>query len=313
MADSLHAILMRSEREPAVFQADQVSAWPEGDLEAWGAVGVLRPMPPAGSLPCPGCEHVGDIVYLNNASAEACAYVTCPRCGPSPVCRTDLRRWRVDVERLAEFVLAAIVTVPKLTVVVAGRLWRVGQSTGYSADVPVFFARQLHRKDTAAMLERARLPARAVLFAPFHLIGETDVDSGLLIMPLTTVASYSAGTIQLDHDQIRERLAEWPARQAGAKARRPVRKRSSRAAEIAVLTREMQDHLRAARDYAVCTRDHTGESQLLPRPTQGELAHRIGASQWTVSRCLHDSEARELKYLWQLSVDLDRILDYRHS
>ncbi|MHB0960894.1 MAG: DNA methyltransferase [Pirellulaceae bacterium] len=46
----------------------------------------------------------------------------------------------------------------------------------------------------------------------------------------------------------------------------------SRLVVIEMLTREMQEHLRAARDHAVDTQDRTGTPQLLPRPQRDFLA-----------------------------------------
>ena len=88
------------------------------------------------------------------------------------------------------------------------------------------------------------------------------------------------------------------------------RKRSQRTAEIAALVAELREYLRTARDYAVATRQQTGEAKLLPRPTQLELERRLGISQCNISRCLKDPDARELQFLWKLALDRERILAY---
>ena len=315
MFDALHAILKRSEREPAVFHADQVAVWPQGELDRWVASGVLQPISPASSLPtlCCGGEQVGEVVFLTDADAgRVSAYVSCPHCGPSPLSPAALRRWRVDLERLTHVVFAEIDVAPQSVCLEAGRLWRVGKASKVAGGFVAFFGRQLHRHDAGEILNRARIPNRAVVFSPWYLPATVAGDHGPLILPLTdVVSSASNGTIRFDRDQVVDRLAEWLQTRPSAE-KRAARKRASRAADIAALTRELKDHLRAARDHAVCTSDRTGRASLLPRPTQEELARRIGSSQWTVSRCLNDPEARELNYLWELAADVDRLLGSAH-
>lgn len=87
-------------------------------------------------------------------------------------------------------------------------------------------------------------------------------------------------------------------------------KRGSRTALIEALTRELEVHLRGARDYALSMQERTGTPQLLPRPKMELLARKLGVHKSTVSRCFEDATARELRFLWDLAADLDRILSH---
>ena len=80
-------------------------------------------------------------------------------------------------------------------------------------------------------------------------------------------------------------------------------------AVIEMLTHEMQEHLRAVRDHAVDALDRTGTPQLLPRPSRDLLARKVGVHKSRVTRAFQDTEARELRFLWDLAADLDRILE----
>lgn len=77
---------------------------------------------------------------------------------------------------------------------------------------------------------------------------------------------------------------------------------------ISRLMKAMIEHVRSARDYAHVTQRQMGLPQLLPRPTQRQLASQLGVSQASVNRCLTDPTARELQHLWNLAVDVDRIM-----
>jgi hypothetical protein len=86
------------------------------------------------------------------------------------------------------------------------------------------------------------------------------------------------------------------------------RKRASRTALIELLRREIEEHLRSARDYARATQDRTGTPLLLPRPSMEHLARRFRVHKSTISRCLRDKGAATLRMLWDVAADLDRIL-----
>jgi len=88
------------------------------------------------------------------------------------------------------------------------------------------------------------------------------------------------------------------------------RKRASRAGAIDALKKELKEHIRAAADHLRSRRDLGAGPAMLPRPTQAELARRIGSPPYTVSRCLRDPTARELQILWQTANDPQAILQY---
>jgi len=85
-------------------------------------------------------------------------------------------------------------------------------------------------------------------------------------------------------------------------------KRASRAALIELLSKHMKDHIIAAQEHARSTAERHGLAELLPRPSQRLLAKLTRASESAVSRCLHDPAARELRLLWEIAGDLDRLL-----
>jgi hypothetical protein len=289
-----------------VFLADQVACWPKGDLEHWLATGVLKPISPARSLPCLSCggDHVGEVVFLDGAEPrQVRAYLPCPNCGPSPVELDDLRRWRVDIEQLIQTTVGKSVDQDQFSVMHANRLWRIGKAAGDVGNLTVFFGRQFHRQDTAAILQSARIPTKAVVLVPFHV---PTVQCETLVLPLIDLV---AENCQVNMTYLGQRLQEWLERRDPAGKRAP-RKRTQRTAEIAALVAELREHLRTARDYALATRQQTGEAKLLPRPTQVELERRLGVSQCNVSRCLKDPDARELQFLWKLALDKERILAY---
>jgi len=107
-------------------------------------------------------------------------------------------------------------------------------------------------------------------------------------------------TIHVDTEKI-EAIIE-PDKSASNK---PVARRGNRTAHIEKLVAELKEHYRTSRDnyYAV--------GELLPRPTQAELAKRIGTRQDDVSRCLNDPGAILLRTLWKNAEDIRAVIECR--
>jgi hypothetical protein len=107
-----------------------------------------------------------------------------------------------------------------------------------------------------------------------------------------------------------ERLALWW--EESHQPNRQVRtlKRGTRAAKIDMLTEEMIAHLQAAKAHADSSMDFGRAPELLPRPSQKDLADRTGLTPSDVSRCLRDPSARELQILWKTALNLRAILEF---
>lgn len=91
--------------------------------------------------------------------------------------------------------------------------------------------------------------------------------------------------------------------------RRP-RKRAERAAAIELLTEELRRHVRAAREHIQSAVDFGREPELLPRPSQKELAQRVGLTVSAACRCFNDPRAQELRLLWDVVADLNSLMQY---
>lgn len=94
---------------------------------------------------------------------------------------------------------------------------------------------------------------------------------------------------------------------------RRIRKRAERAANIESLTKELKEHIRAARNHAQSLVDVSREPELLPRPSQKDLAKRVGITASAASRCFNDSSAMELRLLWETAGDLNALLKFVRS
>jgi len=85
----------------------------------------------------------------------------------------------------------------------------------------------------------------------------------------------------------------------------PVPRHGNRTANIERLTRELYQHLSAARD---CVWE-TGE--LLPRPSLQKLGEMAGLAKHVVTRCMQDPDADKLRYCWNLANDIKGVQEWK--
>lgn len=94
------------------------------------------------------------------------------------------------------------------------------------------------------------------------------------------------------------------------RAAQPKKKRDTRASAIDRIKGALREHLLAAKAHARATAA-ASEVELLPRPTQAQLAKQLGLSESAVSRCLTREPDRELQIMWVAATDLDSVQKYR--
>jgi hypothetical protein len=222
-----------------------------------------------------------------------------------------LQTWDLTFTQFIDVVFAGIPFAGFRDEIVRNRVWCLGKKRWAGASRSVFFARALHRQDAWSVLHQAKLPVRSVVFVPSRM-PKADLQTDPLppIVPLSAVVSWENETLHFDEAYVEAEIAGALARLDGKAAeKRHPSPRGSRLAVIEMLTHEMQEHLRAARDHAVDALDRSGTPQLLPRPSRDLLARKVGVHKSRVTRAFQDTEARELRFLWDLAADLDRILE----
>ena len=83
--------------------------------------------------------------------------------------------------------------------------------------------------------------------------------------------------------------------------------RACRLMAIEALKRAIYEHVRAVRDHVVDARDRGEGAELLPRPSQKQLAMQLNLSESAVSRAFQDDD-KELKILWKRCTSINAIM-----
>lgn len=308
--DALQNLWQRWDDDPPIFHADEIQSHLGPSSDQLVSLGVLRESTPTASAPCWDCGDgfVGRITCVRHPSTgERRAYIHCPDCGVKEVPFDRLRRWEIaSVDCLTVLARAAGLR-GGFTESVAHHLWRIGQGVFGRLLREVYFARNVHADNRAAVLAVLVKHPKAVLLVPTPVIADRWQSE----LPNPTVAleeifKWNGEHLVFDPSIIEYRLSQLDA----AKPKRPPKKRGVRAAKIEKLERVLIEHLQAARDHAFTRKEQTGLPELLPRPTQQQLAEMLGITKSDVSRCLNDPSARELQVYWNLADDLDRIMDW---
>lgn len=306
-------ILERTDTDPPLFYADEISVWPAHCREQWVGNGLLAMTTPASVALCTNCDlgYTEEVVYLED-DGDKRAYIQCPVCGPIRIDVNQLMRWEVDLAKLISLLVAELQCRGPTTELTPRRFWHLGEACIGSRWRDVFFARLLFDNNGCDAIFQNHVPASSVVFVPcrkpfLYANARDDEHFKVLVVSLAAALLLDGQRLYLDRAYIENQLLA----RAPLKTTRPKAKKSSvRVTLIVALTEEMIKHIRSAYEYARNTEEQSGTPQLLPRPTQRQLAKLVGTSQANVNRCMTDSSARELRFLWDMAVDLDRIMLY---
>ncbi len=313
MSDALFTILASAEgMTPPVFSHQDIENWDDGALERCLQAGLLRQGRSASAATCPECGETEDVVVIEDrASKRLHAYLACAAVGPIEVPLEHLQQWQVSYTQLIDAVFESVPLAGERTEILRDRVWHLGKYQWAGALRNVYFIRGLHRRDARQVVDRTGVTPRSVIFVPARQpTADLLAQSMPLVIPLAVVVSWHGGTLRFDHDYVEAEITDAAARRGKNAAPIPrASTRGSRLEVIEALVREMQEHLRAARDHAVDALQRTGTPQLLPRPRKDLLARKLGVHKSSVTRAFKDQAARELRFLWELSADLDRILE----
>jgi hypothetical protein len=271
------------------------------------AAGVLLTAPPAGSWDCTDCGSHCRLVYLDDVRGISRVYAACSRCGPVAIEPRQLDRFDIDTAAL----LTAIFESHRVSVepIDPRGFWKVGRVTWAGQSREVWFVRGADPEVNAKAESVLATHRRACLFTPTRDAAQTWTQRvPCIVVALEDVLDWTGDGLQLDEDVIASRFDDSS---DPIEKPKPPRKRSSRAAAIEALREELNAHILAAADHAFDTSERTGTPELLPKPTQAELAERIGVSPPTLGRCLTDKAAPELRILWEAADDVYEVMKWR--
>jgi len=299
-------------REP-VFNADEWARLPAALRGALVEAGILERTANARQVACDACDtgHIEKVFDVPSPDGSRRFYIQCPENGRVPVEEERLFRWAVNLDALVGLAAGLLGATGGLEQLVPGRVWAAGRLVRGGVSRKVIIARGLTWVDASAVVTasqhvRVATPPLVLVIgrAPTEDLWGSKVPT---VVPLEQVL-HLGPTAAVRMETLDETL--------GAEVLQPARgkrkaRRSGRAATIDRLTDLLRAHLRAARDHAHTLVQRRRPPELLPRPTQAQLARQAGATEATVSRCLADANAKELRILWHAAEDIEQVMSFK--
>lgn len=293
-----------------IIDGQSVRCW-EPDLSGeLGRCDLLSELPPTTCMACTECSEspFRDVIFTESVNATQRALFSCPNCGLYEVPLADLRRWQLERSTLPQLIRASLALSVRLDEVVPGRLWRLGRYKQNGLNSTVWLGLQSWRRDQRDQLSQTIQTSGSLLLVPARR-PTCPLPEGLSLGVLTELTDWQNGQLVWDDEQLYELLDANGGCDRRQTKPAPVR-RQTRAADIEALVSELREHLRSARDYAFHTLDTTGVAELLPRPSQKDLAQRLGITTSRISRSINDDDAQQLKLLWELADDIEGIMRF---
>ena len=258
--------------------------------------GIFVPATPDRVAQCPICEEYTPVEITKDADGQDIYRLAC--CYPfKRINPKRLRVWQVREEPLLELFQRKVGIKGTRKDVVPKRIRQLGRR---GQQVFLYFNRVMidDLKTFAPIL--SRFP-NAIFVVPTDTIRERlEITHSNRCISLYNVTSLDLKyRVVFDMATI-EAIIEPENR----KKPKPIVQRGKRSVNIEKLIAEMKEHYRRAKDHYF-----NSDGDILPRPTQEELASRVGIRQDSVSRCLNDPNAHLLRALWKNAEDIRAILN----
>ncbi|XZE56575.1 hypothetical protein SH139x_002695 [Planctomycetaceae bacterium SH139] len=292
-------IWSRWELSPPAFTVRDAQLSHHDQLAVFHRHRLVKTTTPATEQQCKDCGEHQPVIYSTDREGSRHGFIVCERCGPAEVHSESLDQLVFDTEQLLEhlFVDTRLAIKP----IDSDLLWHIGRRTLEGRSRELLFLRRLGLELKASIVEQLGRRQRSLVFTPLASSAESLAAMiPNLVIGIQDIVEFSEDGLRLDWEAVEDRLGEFC--ESELPASKPQPRRSSRTAKIETLVQELTQHLRSAADHAHAT------GELLPRPTQQELARRTGMSKSDVSRCISDSSADQLRLLWQTADDLDAVL-----
>ncbi len=273
---------------------------------AWEKAGILVPGPLRSGLFCEECNGSAEIVWLPGKNGKDVCMRCCSMCGPEKIDPLKLRTWTIQIDAIVEKLAVALEIPSPVLPVIPDLVWKLGTKKGWT----IFYLRRFWKEEKRGILAEFARFAHPIVICGNNIACENLVyDYAGQCFSLEKVANLDeSGNLILDLPQVMDYFGSLPELEPPAK-QPPVTqnpRRADRAINIEKLVKEMERFIRSARAHALATAEH-GNIELLPRPTQEELAKLTGMSKMDVSRCLKDPQAKLLRILWEQALDLKYI------
>ena len=263
--------------------------------EPFEKAGIMTPYSPRDLADCPECDEAWEIEVLHIKGKDE-LFCNCPDHGLSPVDPLILRRWWLHLDPILERFVEIMGIKGSRTPIVPDLVWKLGRQ-GRRDFIFVKYCWEEHLKAMTAELEKH--PRSVIVTITPESAERLSITLPNRKFSLVETMNYEpSGTLTVDLEKIEAMIGSTEENSTKAIPRRAVRLNN-----IERLVDELKEHYRQSKT------NYYASGNLLPRPTQEELARRTHLHQHDVSRCLKDPDAALLQMLWKNAEDIRAVLN----
>lgn len=307
MQRTTNPVWRRWELDPPVFTVDEVNRVHKTQLGPFQRLGLLRQTTPAVTRECSDCAVNHEVIYRNDVHGHRHGFIVCETCGIQKLPPDQLDQVIFDTARTLTHLFADVrISVQPIA---TERLWHIGRRAFHGTSRELILIRGSVGKHDDAIRDHLATRPKAIVFTSTRMVASywTEQLSNTVIS-IEEVASITNDAITLEWDAVDDMILDSQLTEPPSKP-----KRSSRATKIEALRKELKQHLASAYEHAMRTSEESGYPELLPRPTQSQLARATNMTPSDVSRCLKDKQADELRLLWSTAINIEAILRLRRG
>jgi hypothetical protein len=265
----------------------------EADYKAMEKLGIFVKDKPQMTAYCPRCRDETPVEVHRDENGKTSYWRIC--CFPiKRIHPKTFRVWQVKAEPMIEMFREKTGIKGTITELIPGQVWKWGRR-GRQSFLYIRRVTENDIKQVAAVLKR--FPESIFITPRTCYLNTLGIVLSNQSIAWDTVSSLNEDySVQLDLEKI-EAVLEPDVKADAVRQRRRVEK-------IDRLVSAMKEHYQTAKDYY-----YASGGEILRRPTQADLAKRIGTGQDIVSRCLKDDKAVLLKTLWNNAENPRAFLD----
>lgn len=209
--DVLQLLLAAADERDTKYSYRDVEQWPEGALERFQSLGLVRQAAGSNLALCPNCddEHIEGVVYSRGFDGGQRLSICCPEAMEVEVTPEMCRWWEVDQAGFAMAMAGSLGMCSTPTELYPGRLWRLGRIPWKGKTREVLYARGLIWNDCLAVMRKVPPAGKSMVLVPANVPDERHWPNRVpVVISLSEYMLFKGGQLASDAARLMETIEE---------------------------------------------------------------------------------------------------------
>ena len=209
--DLLQLLLIAADDSGRVFRHHDLAEWPEGGLELFTQLGVLRRGSGGLVVECTNCTepHLERVIVLDGDGEPSRMFISCPEAMRVEVTPEMCECWEVDPSGLARSIALTLKLKVSHQETVPLRLWRLGRVDHGGKTREVLLVLGLHLPDAGSIVRQVGPKGRSVVIVP-SVVPDDRIWPGVVpaVIALDQIASIEDGNLGINGQVFMDMITE---------------------------------------------------------------------------------------------------------